>query len=181
MNIAMQAGWGLILLAAWAVSAHAQVAEGHPTSLRILVSSLAASVPAEQPVPGAVVREIDDPHNGDHWLLLRDSSRPGAPGRMVLASAGAGSDRQTESKDFSQAASRQANRELSIPVIHSGDRLIVEEDTRRVQMRLEAVALGQAASGASLNVRLAFRGNVVRAIALGPGRAAFAQGAGVRP
>jgi hypothetical protein len=100
---------------------------------------------------------------------------------MVLASAGAGSDRQTESKDFSQAASRQANRELSIPVIHSGDRLIVEEDTRRVQMRLEAVALGQAASGASLNVRLAFRGNVVRAIALGPGRAAFAQGAGVRP
>ena len=34
---------------------------------------------------GNVIREIDDPHSGDRWLLLRDPNRPGGPGRLVLA------------------------------------------------------------------------------------------------
>ena len=29
---------------------------------------------------GEIVREIDDPHTGDRWLLVRDASHPGGPG-----------------------------------------------------------------------------------------------------
>src|ERR1700756_4635533 len=33
------------------------------------------------------VREIDDPLLGSHWLLLRDSDHPGAPGRLIWAAS----------------------------------------------------------------------------------------------
>jgi flagella basal body P-ring formation protein FlgA len=59
------------------------------------------------------------------------------------------------------------------PVIRAGERLIVEESTAVVDARLEAVALGPAAIGSPLNVKLAIGGKVVRAVALAPGRAAF--------
>jgi hypothetical protein len=39
--------------------------------------------PGEQ-VSGEIVREIDDPHTGDRWLLLRNAEAPGGPGRLVL-------------------------------------------------------------------------------------------------
>jgi hypothetical protein len=59
------------------------------------------------------------------------------------------------------------------PVIHAGDRLIVEENTRLVEARLAAVAMGPAIAGAPLDVRLTIGGKVMRAVALAPGRAAF--------
>jgi flagella basal body P-ring formation protein FlgA len=68
-----------------------------------------------------------------------------------------------------------------IPVIRSGDRLIVEEHTARVDAVLEARAMNPAAVGGALDVRLTIGGVVVRAVALGPGRAAFQTGSGVRP
>jgi hypothetical protein len=34
-----------------------------------------------------IVREIDDPHSGDRWLLIRNARVPGGPGRLVLVSA----------------------------------------------------------------------------------------------
>jgi hypothetical protein len=58
-------------------------------------------------------------------------------------------------------------------VIHAGDRLIVEENTAVVESRLEAVALGPAVVGSPLDARLKVGGKVVRAVALGRGRAAF--------
>ncbi len=181
MSIGIQAGLGLILLTAgWAVSGHAQVAEARPTPTQALASP-AASVRSQQQVTGAVIREIDDPHTGDRWLLMRDPNRPGAPGRMVLAQAGTRRLRQVGTEDAAPVVSWPATSVQTIPVIHAGDRLIVEENTPLVEMRLEAVALGQALSGAPLNVRLAIGGNVVRAVALGPGRAVFAQAVGVRP
>jgi hypothetical protein len=66
-------------------------------------------------------------------------------------------------------------------VIHTADRLIVQEDTALVVARLEAVALGPALSGSSLKVRLLIGGSVVRAVALGPGRAVFAPETEARP
>jgi hypothetical protein len=36
---------------------------------------------------GEVVREIDDPHTGDRWLLKRNDQAPGGPGRLVLVAA----------------------------------------------------------------------------------------------
>jgi hypothetical protein len=59
--------------------------------------------------------------------------------------------------------------------------LIVEEHTARVDAVLEARALSPAFVGAAFNVRLAIGGNLERAVALGPGRAAFQPGAGARP
>jgi hypothetical protein len=60
---------------------------------------------------------------------------------------------------------------LPAPILHSGDRLIVDEHTAVVDAQLEAVAMGPAAAGGSLNVRLAIGGRVVRAVATAPGRA----------
>ena len=31
-----------------------------------------------------MVREIDDPHTGDRWKLMRDPVHPEGPGRLVL-------------------------------------------------------------------------------------------------
>jgi flagella basal body P-ring formation protein FlgA len=66
-------------------------------------------------------------------------------------------------------------------VIRSGDRLIVEEHTDVVDARLVGRALNSVALGSVFNVRLAIGGKVVRAVALGPGRAALKQETGVRP
>jgi flagella basal body P-ring formation protein FlgA len=68
-----------------------------------------------------------------------------------------------------------------VAVIRAGDRLIVEENTAVVEARLEAVALGAAAPGSTFNVRLRIGGRVLRAVALGPGRAALAPVNGIEP
>jgi hypothetical protein len=134
--------------------------------------------PPLSPVNGEIVREIDDPHTGARWLLLRDSSHPGGPGRLVLAveprpqaldeaRGGARNGARSEAGQYQQG------RVSMQPVIRAGERLIVEESTAVVDARLEAVALGPAAIGSPLNVKLAIGGKVVRAVALAPGRAAF--------
>jgi hypothetical protein len=120
-----------------------------------------------------VIREIDDPHTGDRWLLLRESSQPGGPGRLVLAAA--------LDELGPEGAGTGLSRPQPLPVIHTGDRLIVEENTAVAQARLQAVALGPALLGGPLKVRLVPGGAVVPAVALGPGRAAFVQDTGVRP
>lgn len=123
-----------------------------------------------------VIREIDDPHTGDRWLLRRNDQVPGGPGRLVLVAA--------HQSATGGATPRAAglNRDVQIPpVIRAGDRLILEEHTARVDAVLEARAMNPAAPGASLDVRLTIGGNVVRAIALGPGRAALQTETGARP
>jgi hypothetical protein len=143
----------------------------------MLSSGGLASVETQgQGVQGEIVREIDDPHTGDRWLLLRNDLIPGGPGRLVLVAA---------HRNLSGGAALRATggrREAQfLPVIRAGDRLIVEEHTARVDAVLEARALNPAAPGTALNVRLTIGGNVVRALALGPGRAALQPGAGVQP
>jgi hypothetical protein len=105
-------------------------------------------------VPVRVVREIRDPHTGLTWLLRMDTKNRGGPGRMLPAE-----------QDL-----------VANPwpvVIRSGDRVVVEEHTPSVEASLEAVALGAAAIGCRLSVRLKIGGKVVRAVALAPGRAAL--------
>ncbi len=68
-----------------------------------------------------------------------------------------------------------------LSVIRAGDRLIVEEHTARVDAVLEARALTPAALGDAFDVRLTIGGNRVRAIAMGPGRAALQPMTGIRP
>ena len=124
---------------------------------------------------GDLVREIDDPHTGIRWLLIRNDANPGGPGRFTLITAGqapAGGNTQPEN---------HATPLRFQPVIHSGDRLIVEEHTAVADARLQARALNSAALGSVFPVRLAIGGRVVRAVALGPGRAALKPETGVWP
>lgn len=129
-----------------------------------------------------LVREIDDPHTGDRWLLVRDLGRPGGPGQMILLNSAQASSRQarsgTEARTLDLSAAMDpadlASQTRPIPVIHTGDRLLLEETTPLVDARLEAVALGPALAGASLKVRLVLGGHVLLAVALGPGRVTFA-------
>jgi hypothetical protein len=113
MNLALKTGMGLILAAAAGrFSAAGQSLDApHPSALVLL--SLPAPSPSAQPASGEVVREIDDPHNGDRWLLLNDPSRPGGPGRMVLAAVGPGRSGQPGTNAVTRSASRQ--KELKPP------------------------------------------------------------------
>jgi hypothetical protein len=118
-----------------------------------------------------IVREIDDQPTGNRWLLERDPARPAGPGRLVLA--GGRSNRAA-----GEPTAMKDN--APVPVIRPGDRIIVEQHTPILDARLEAVALNPAFTGSPLAVRLVIGGRVVRALALGPGRARLAP-EGVRP
>jgi hypothetical protein len=144
----------LLLAFAFALAAYGQAGVA---ATRILVSSSGL-----EPVAGEIVREIDDPHTGARWLLMRDPSHPSGPGRLVLAGVFRNRLRPIE-----------PGVEPPRPVICAGDRLVVEENTAVVEARLEAVALGPAVIGSLLDVRLKIGGKVVRAVALAPGRAAL--------
>jgi hypothetical protein len=137
-----------------------------------LVASCGMAQGRGHAAPAAAVREILDPDTGARWLLERDQSHPGGPGRLVLG-------RATSSRSARSAAVPKPA--APPPGIHLGDRLIVEEDTPVASARLEALALGPAQPGEAFMVRLKIGGRVVRAVALGPGRAAFAPESEARP
>ncbi len=182
MNLAVKSSIGLALAAlAWVSAAPGQASNDNRAASLALASSN-GEVAVEGAESGAVFREIDDPHTGERWLLTRDPRHPGGPGRMVLAS-GPADYRQNAGAAASVAGALPV--EMSppwrLPVIHMGDRLIVEERTALAEARLEAVALGPAFPGSPLKVRLVAGGLVVRAVALAPGRAALAPEAGGRP
>jgi hypothetical protein len=116
------------------------------------------------------VRVIDDPYSGDRWLLVRDPSHPGGPGRLLLVSA--------VRRGPLNPGHAGPEIEAPAPLIRPGDRVVVEENTPVVEARLEAVALGPAQPGSTFNVRLAVGGRVVRVVAVGPGRAVFQEETG---
>ena len=150
------------LMAMAAPMALGQAAASSPAGPHPLTSSAPVSASAAQ--GQEIVREIDDPRNGDRWLLVRDSSHPGGPGLLLLASA-------------AKITSGQAGPELAAqpPIIRAGDRVIVEENTAVAEARLEAVALSPAWPGSLFSVRLAMGGRVLRVLAARPGRAVLQQ------
>lgn len=133
-----------------------------------------ATLPAIEsaPLSGTVFREIDDPFTGARWLLLRNSNHSGGPGHLVLAPESGRVSGVSASRGIE--AGPRLNAVALVPVIRTGDRLIVEEHSAAVDEQLEAVALGPAAVGSSFEVRLEIGGKVFHAVALGAGRAAFA-------
>ena len=126
------------------------------------------------------LREIDDSSTGEHWVLLRDDVHPGGPGRLTLAT-GLRDDGRVSGKGTDAGAQQLAVARAPRVAIRGGDRLVVEENTAVVAVRLEAVALGPAALGGSLQARLEIGGKVVRVVALAPGRAALMPQAWGRP
>jgi hypothetical protein len=135
-----------------------------PETLRVVAVTPVTALQSD----GQVLRQIEDPSTGDLWLLVRDRSRPGGPGRLVLA---------RQETNAQRAISGGAEQPLSRgerPVIHTGDALTVEEHTAVVDARLEAMALEPAVKGAHFKARLKLGGKVVRVVAISPGRAGFA-------
>lgn len=164
----------LALLAAPVVHAQANNMPSQGETVARMMSS--ASRPAAFP---QVVREIDDPHTGVRWLLMRDASHPGGPGRMMPVEEFECKGRLHLRGNWLDL--RSADLASFRPIIRVGDHLTIEEHTRIADAYLEAIALGSASVGTSLNVRLTAGGKVVRAVALGPSQAAFAQDMEVRP
>jgi hypothetical protein len=160
-----------------------------PPSVSAPASAAPPDSPAQQSLPSSeprsgrtsyqVVREIDDRPTHKRWLLERDRNRPAGPGRMVLLGLAAATGEEQEQILGSQPVSAIAT--PPVPVIRAGDRLVIEEDTPVVEARLAAIALGPAAAGSVLNVRLEIGGKVVRALAVGPGQAVFADQIGGQP
>ncbi|MGA9071038.1 MAG: hypothetical protein WB424_12325 [Terracidiphilus sp.] len=153
---------GIALLVLAAGLAPAQEAAGGRRQVMVSSGGLLAAGAAQLGALGQLYREIDDPNLGDRWLLVRNEQFPGGPGRMVRVGLAGGG----------QAAAPAAV--AALPVIRPGDRVIVEEHTAVVDAVLEARALTPAAVGAVFEVRLVIGGRVVRVVALGSGRAAFA-------
>jgi len=162
MRTARIVDWALAGLVLVAPAAYGQAAGSSDRGSRFLMIASARQGSGSEVDQGEVIREIDDPRNGDRWILTRDLSHPAGPGRLVLLAS-------------VRILTRQAvpEEEALAPVIHSGDRVIVEEHTAMVDARLEAVAMGPAVAGSPVNVRLSIGGRVLQAEAIGPGRAVF--------
>jgi len=151
------------VLAMAASVAYGQKAASPASSPRgmTMLSSPALGSSSQAPA-GEIVREIDDPSNGDRWLLVHNANHPAGPGLLLLVSG-----------DRIQPRQAGPAAQPALPIIRPGDRVIVEENTPIVAARLEAVAMGPALAGAAFNARLTIGGRVIRAIAIAPGRAAF--------
>jgi len=169
-------GWGW-LLAVSLFGACAQTpgnAAAVPNTSHVVVGTPEIALESDGP-RRLVLQQIEDPSTGDLWLLERDSSRPGGPGRLVLAR------QETHTEKALSGGPAQPLSRGERPVIHTGDRLMVEEHTTVADVRLEAVALGPAVKGGHFKARLKLGGKVVRVVAVSEGRADFAPDGEVEP
>lgn len=151
---------GLLALAG-ALAVAAETMGGKDAAPAVIVSS-GPLVSSAAPV----VREINDPALGVLWLLIKDPQHSGGPGKFVMVD-------KTKGLRSADASALQGI-EQALPVIHAGERVVVEEHSAVVDARLEGTALEPALQGAPLRVRLKLSGQVVHAIAQASGRALLA-------
>lgn len=130
-----------------------------------------------------ILREINDPCTGRHWLLMRDRLRPGGPGRLVPLSELQGQESLHNGRRVLRDASHPegSGPDSYLPAIRAGDLLVVEEHTPVMDAYLEAVAFGSATVGSEFDARLKIGGRMVRAVAIARGRAMLRPRAGERP
>jgi hypothetical protein len=113
-----------------------------------------------------VIRAIEDPATRQHWLLVSDPGRPAAPALLV----------RTPPYSSVPVERRSKSQISSLPVIHSGDRLVVSEKTAVSEGRFDATALSAAALGEVLTARLKLGGSVLHVLATAPGQATLVAG-----
>jgi hypothetical protein len=114
-----------------------------------------------------LIRFVDDPSTKQHWLLLKDLSRPANPALFVEESLEAGA----ETRSTSATPSRSSVPTHSIAVIHAGDSILLSEHTRIIDAEFEATALHAAAMDEVVDVRMKFGNRTLKAVATGPRRA----------
>jgi len=152
----------IIAWMACAAAITAQAQEWHAAP-RLLQPSQSFSVTT------GVFRAIDDPATGGRWLLTRDADHPAGPGQLIWVK---GLSEVTDKQPAS--AQTKQNSLIPLPVIHPGDRIVVEEETPVVESRLEATALAAACAGVNFKAQLKIGGHIVQAIAVAPGQARLA-------
>jgi flagellar basal body P-ring formation chaperone FlgA len=129
----------------------------------------------------AAPRALKDPSMiGSCWQLERNPEHPERPGRWLREPMRESCDSIHDQRTSAGSQASQV-RTHARPVIRSGDQLTLEENSKLIEARLQAVALESAVQGGILAVRLRTTGNVVRAVALAPGRAEFANESGAKP
>ena len=144
---------------------------GFGWTLLVGVAVLAqAPAAVSKPAGASAVREIDDPHAGIRWLLIKDAEHPGGPGRLVPLGDG----------EFEKRTLARSAELVAAQVIRAGDRIAVEEHTDRVDAVLEAVALGSAVEQGWFEARLRIGGRVVRVVAIRAGHARLPSNAEVK-
>ena len=120
------------------------------------------------------IRIFEDPSTHLRWTLLQNLSRPAVPARLIRASNNPNCAATSAVEcGLPGAVSFQP---AADPVIHVGDALIIAEHTQVLDAQLEATALGQAAAGEPLRVRLKSSGHILFVVADGPGRATMHAG-----
>lgn len=138
----------------------------------VLLSAAASAVWGQETCSGCTsnrwqpVRGLEDDATGTKWLLERDTAHPGAPGRLRRITIAGRLVAGTGALNLLAA--------VASPVIRSGDRVVVEEETRVLSARLDAVALAPARPNEHFKARLALGGKTVDVIALASGRAKLA-------
>lgn len=131
---------------------------------------------AENPAangPMEAVRTIADPATGDCWLLEPNLRHPEGPGRLVRKGPGDPSCHWTAGE--LGARPTRAGKRAGMPVVRAGERIVVEEKTPVVDVRLETVAMEPGWTGMVVRVRPRTGGRVLQAMILGPGRARLVQ------
>jgi hypothetical protein len=111
-----------------------------------------------------IVSERRDPATGARWVLMRDAEHLAAPAHWFLAEAG--------KERGAGAGVYSAERRL---MIHSGDKIVVREQTAVLSAWFEATAMTSAENGGELRARLAIGGTVLAVRAIAPGTAEIEQ------
>lgn len=166
-------GSGIAGAAAWGQGAHAAPPRGAPDGTTAHLATV-ATLSSASILPSQVLRVIEDRSLGNRWILCRDLEHPGGPARLLLV-ATAGQEAVADSPSGIVPGNGhvpvQAAPRLPQAVIHSGDRMVVEEHSAFADARLAGLALESGVPGDSLRIRLEIGGRVVRAVALAAGRA----------
>jgi hypothetical protein len=151
----------------------------------VQLHALSFNLPQHQSRNQEILRVINDPGAHALWLLSPDPSHPGGPGRLECISQPALlAIRRPDSYAESQPIENRQSAKIHLspplpdqnalnltPVIHAGDRILLEQHTSTLDSTFSAIALGPARAGANFDVRLAVGGKKLHAIALAPGRA----------
>ena len=123
--------------------------------------------------PRRVVSAFDDRSTNLRWLLVEDEDHVSGPGRLLPIQT---SRQGSETAGGEAARSKWPGVALVRFLIKAGQQVVVEEHTRALDARFEAVALESALAGSKVKVRLKLGGKTVDAVAEASGLVVIATG-----
>jgi len=118
---------------------------------------------------------IQDPALHQGWRVVRIANHPEWPARLQRVSEGAVDCSQSNEADGVLPA-RTPAASLTPPIVHSGDVLVISEETAVLRGEFDAIALSNAGPGDAIRVRLRFADKVVRVRVTAKGRAVLDRG-----